>query len=84
MYVSIQIHYIANSKLLQESSFPLKGRNPEKVALDFWKQIRKDMSYRAVLEKVILNGEQDITESVKELEKQELRKMYYESEELPF
>lgn len=75
MNVTIEIHYTASSKITQGASFPLHGQKPEKVALDWWKQIKREMSYRVELEKVIINGDQDITELVKELENQEWRRI---------
>jgi hypothetical protein len=83
MNVTIEIHYIASyTKSMQAGSFPLRGRRPEQVALDWWKQIKKEMSYHAKLEKVIMNGDQDITELVKELEKQEFYRTM--NDNLPF
>lgn len=73
MNMTIEIHYIGDSKIMQSGSFPLKGKSTVQVALDFWKQIQKEMSYRAKLEKVTLNGENDITDLVIELEKSEWR-----------
>lgn len=84
MNLLIEIHYKAESRLRQSGSFLLRGKKPEEVALEFWKQIQKEMSYHVVLEKVILNGENDITEQVKELEEQEFRRKFAESEDLPF
>lgn len=43
------------------------------AAFGFWKHIKKEMSYRAQLEKVIVDGDKDITELVKELEESEWR-----------
>jgi hypothetical protein len=71
MNVSIEIHYKSDSRTLQKGYFPLRGRKPEKVALEFWKQIKKEMSHRAELEKVIVDGDQDITQLVKDLEQRE-------------
>ena len=73
MNVTIEIHYIANSRLTQSGSFRLRGKQPVQVALDFWKQIKKEMSYHAKLEKVIVDGDKDITDLVQELEKSEWR-----------
>ncbi|WHY64676.1 hypothetical protein [Neobacillus sp. SuZ13] len=70
MNVVIEIHYKSDSRALQTGNFPLRGRKSEQVALDFWKQIKKEMSYHVVLEKVIVNGDQDITQLVLELEEQ--------------
>jgi guanylate kinase len=82
MNVTIEIHYIAASKVSQTSSFQLRGRKPEAVALDLWRNIKKEMSYHAHLDKIILNGDQDITEAVKELEEQMWRKRMEDN--LPF
>jgi hypothetical protein len=82
MNVSIEIHYKTDSKTVQKGSFPLRGRKPEKVALEFWKQIKKDMSHHAQLEKVIVDGDQDITQLVKDLELLEWNKSM--DDNLPF
>lgn len=84
MNVTIEIHYIGDSKLLQKGFFPLKGKKDIQVALDFWKQIQKEMSYRAKLESVIVNGDKDITELVKELEESEWRSIEQKNSNLPF
>ncbi|MBT2696331.1 hypothetical protein J7E79_02630 [Bacillus sp. ISL-40] len=84
MNVSIEIHYKSDgSRALQKGSFQLRGSTPEKVALEFWKQIQKVMSHRAELEKVIVNGDQDITQLVKDLERDIIRKIMNE-DNLPF
>lgn len=83
MNVVIEIHYKSNSRALQTGTFPLRGRKPEQVALDFWQQIKKEMSYRAELEKVVANGDRDITQLVKEIEKQNMLKIMNE-DNLPF
>ncbi|PFP30103.1 hypothetical protein COJ96_07895 [Bacillus sp. AFS073361] len=71
--ITIEIHYTAASRLVQGGSFPLRGRRPEQVALAFWKEIRKQMSQHAQLEQILVNGDQDITELVAEMEREELR-----------
>ncbi|MCM3728707.1 hypothetical protein M3226_23970 [Neobacillus cucumis] len=81
MNITIEIHYKAESRLIQRASFPLKGRKPERVALKFWKSIKKDMPYPVELEEVIAAGE-NITEKVKELEKQKLLNII--NDNLPF
>ncbi|MEH7484667.1 hypothetical protein V7157_27070 [Neobacillus drentensis] len=74
MNVSIQIHYISyDNKISRGGSFPLRGHKTESVAYDFWKWIKKEHPFEVILEKVINNGDQDITEMVKEVEKQEWR-----------
>ena len=79
--ITIEIHYKADSKLMQRASFPMRGRKPEWVALDFWKQIKKEMPYPVELEEVLAANE-DITELVKDLEKQELLNTM--NDDLPF
>lgn len=69
MNVVIHIHYIANDMgVLRRGSFPLKSRNPEEVAYEWWKQIKRESYVNLELDKVIADGE-DITQLVKELEK---------------
>ncbi|MFP5114835.1 hypothetical protein ACSU64_20995 [Bacillaceae bacterium C204] len=82
MNIMIEIHYDAGSKSLQCGSFQLKGRKREIVALQWWKQIKKEMSHHAQLEKVIINGTQNITDLVRELEDQEFKKAMVD--DLPF
>jgi hypothetical protein len=79
--ITIEIHYKGDSKALRRGSFPLRGRKPEWVAFDFWKQIKKEMPYPVKLEEVIAAGE-DVTQQVKELEKQELLNVM--NDDLPF
>jgi len=75
MNVTIEIHYLATS------FFSIKGQNPEQVALQFWKDIKKELPYHVELDEVIAAGEK-ITELVKELEKQELLNVM--NDDLPF
>jgi hypothetical protein len=79
--ITIEIHYEAASKIVQRGSFPQKGRKPEQVALQFWKAIKKEMSYRAELERVLADGN-DITQQVRDLITQELNNL--DNGELPF
>jgi hypothetical protein len=79
--ITIEIHYRADSKLMQRASFPLRGRRPERVAYEFWKSIKKEMPYPVVLEEVLAAGE-DLTHLVKELERQEL--LIAMNDDLPF
>lgn len=70
--IYIEILYVSsNTRVSQGGSFPLRGGKPEQVALQFWKQIKKDMSYHAQIEKITADGE-DITQLVKDLENQSL------------
>jgi hypothetical protein len=79
--ITIEIHYRADSKLMQRASFPLRGRRPERVAYEFWKSIKKEMPYPVVLEEVLASGE-DVTQQVKDLERQEL--LIAMNDDLPF
>jgi len=83
MNIHIEIHYTADSKITQKGSFPKKGRKPEYIALQFWQQIKKEMSYRAELEKITVDGDRDITQLVKSLVKQEWKNIN-EKWDLPF
>lgn len=68
MNVLIRISYISNeNEVLQSGSFPLQGKRSEEVAYNWWKQIRREMPYWPMLEKVIADGE-DITELVRGLD----------------
>ncbi|MCQ6281989.1 hypothetical protein [Bacillus sp. EB600] len=78
MNINIQIFYTSDldSKTQQSASFPVNTyqfkRDPHKeaarVTFEWWKLIKKNMSYRVILEEVIYNGEHDITELVKQLD----------------
>lgn len=83
MNVLIQIHYVSNGiKVLQHGSFPLKGKKPEQVAYDWWRQLKREMSYSGELEVVIADGK-DITELVRGLETQDW-KANEDDMDLPF
>ena len=81
MNITIELHYKADSKLMQRAYFPLRGRKPEYVAYEFWKSIKKEMPYPVKLEEVIAAGE-DVTLLVNELERQEILKSI--NDDLPF
>lgn len=72
---------MSDSKISQAGTFPLKGRKSEQVALAWWKQLKKQSSYRGVLEKVTADGH-DITQLVKNLEKEEWKNAM--NDNLPF
>ncbi|WML45402.1 hypothetical protein [Neobacillus sp. PS3-40] len=81
MNVIIQMVYsVHGSKNSREASFPPRGKRPEELAYDWWKQIKKEMSYFAKLEKVVVNGEQDITETMINME----NAIHHLQGELPF
>jgi hypothetical protein len=83
MNVVIEIHYLSSGGKAQKSgSFPLRGRKPEYIAYQFWKQTQKEQPFEVQLESVIANGDQDITDLVKELEQHEVNKLM--NADLPF
>lgn len=83
MNATFEIHYKGSSQLMQRASFPLKGKRPEFVAYQWWQHIRKEMSYHVTLEQVIVNGDQDITQMVLDMEAQ-VRKNVNNIGDLPF
>jgi hypothetical protein len=83
MNVTIDIHFSATGgKVLKSGSFPLRGRKPEYIAYQFWKQIQKEQPFEVQLESVIANGDQDITNLVLDLVQQEINKVM--NTDLPF
>lgn len=69
MNVTIQIKYLSNAgRVMQRGSFPLRGRKPEKIAYDWLQQIKRQVTYQELIS-VVADGDQDITEKVRELEK---------------
>lgn len=69
MNVFIQIIFISSdNNVMIRGTFPLKGRKPEEIAYNWWKQVRRQMPYGGELIKVICDSE-DITQKVKEFEK---------------
>lgn len=78
MNITIQIFYTSDydSKLMQKASFPVNtyhfkqkpDQEAARVAFEWWKLIKHDLSYRVKIEKVIYNGENDITELIKQLD----------------
>ena len=85
MTVIVQIHYTSTAKTrgYQKAEIPLKGRNPEMAAYEFWKWIKKQNQIDISLEKVLCEKE-DITEMVLELEKQENSRRLNGIDDLPF
>lgn len=79
--ITIEIHYVGDSKAVRRGSYPRRGRRSEQIALQFWQDIKKEMSYHVDLEEVLAAGE-DITEKVKELEKQQFKHII--NDDLPF
>lgn len=78
MEISIRVIYQSDSRLMQKASFSINIKNfkddPDKeaarVAYEWWKQIKSDMSYRAKIVNVVYNEDIDITDRVMQLENQ--------------
>jgi hypothetical protein len=63
-HITIQLKYISQGiRVRRGGTFPLKGRLPINVALDWIKEIKKEMEIAEILE-VIYDGNNDITEEV--------------------
>jgi hypothetical protein len=62
------IHYIAieiDNTVMRRGEFRLNGKSREEVALNWWKDIKRESYLELELEKILCDGE-DITELVKE------------------
>ncbi|MBT2758811.1 hypothetical protein J7E71_23355 [Mesobacillus foraminis] len=69
MNVTIKIRYNSPAGIVtQGGTFPLKGRKPEKVAFEWLQLIKKEVNYEG-LNEVIAEGDLDITDLVREMEK---------------
>jgi hypothetical protein len=67
VYVIITIRYTSPAgTVLQQGDFPLRGKNPEEIALQWWRQIQKEV-YTDELVSVVVGIDEDITEKVKAL-----------------
>ncbi|SEN81025.1 hypothetical protein SAMN05192533_12165 [Mesobacillus persicus] len=67
--VSITIRYKSPAGIvLKQGLFPIRGQKPELVAWNWWQQIKLE-TYTDELIEVIVNGELDITDKVRELKK---------------
>lgn len=68
MYITVEVHYVNNSRIMRGGNFPVNKANYQKdkmresaiVAYQFIKQIRMEQP-NAKIEKVLVN-EEDITE----------------------
>jgi hypothetical protein len=72
MNIIINIIYNAptiDCKSMRSGLFPLRGKSPVEVAFDFWNWIKSEEPLDLELVKVIVDGDQDITELVKKIEK---------------
>lgn len=83
MNVSIRIDYKSDSKVSQSAYLPLRGRRAEQVAVQWWNEIKREMSYRAELEIVTADGK-DITQLVRDLDEREREKALISNDILPF
>lgn len=69
MNARIQITYLTEGGRAQQSgTFPLRRRKPEEVAFSWLQEIKRKVFYRELIS-VIVDGNEDITEKVLELEK---------------
>lgn len=67
--INIKITYLTpGGRAQQGGSFPLRGRKPEQVAFEWIRQIKREVNFEELLE-VIVNGAQDITKEVQELDR---------------
>ncbi|UQD53806.1 hypothetical protein C0971_09885 [Bacillus methanolicus] len=72
MKIKLTVHLdIEGNKLMQSGSFTVrKEEEIPGIAYEWIRQIKRDTGYRnTVIEKVVYNGEQDITEKVQALDK---------------
>lgn len=58
----------SGARTQQNGLFPLKGQKPEFIAYDWIKQIKKKVYFEELLE-VIVDGKENITEKVLEMQK---------------
>lgn len=92
MQIVIELHYYCGSPSLRRGEFYVNTRayrenhhlEAARIALDFFKQIRRESLTEVKLEKIIYNSEYDITELVKDLEWERQRRIEQEYDDLPF
>ncbi|MBT2757970.1 hypothetical protein J7E71_19035 [Mesobacillus foraminis] len=69
MNINIMIRYNSPAGIVtQGGSFAQKGRTPEKVAYDWMQEIKRQVNYEGLIE-VLVDGDKNITELVREMEK---------------
>lgn len=78
MKINIRFDYTSDigSKMMKQASFQVNeykfklepDQEAARVAFEWWKQIKHEMSYRAILESIIYNGDNDITKLVQQLD----------------
>jgi hypothetical protein len=72
MNARIQITYLTEGGRAQQSgTFPLRRKTPERVAYEWLQEIKRKVFYRELIS-VIVDGKEDITEKVLEIEKARL------------
>lgn len=92
MQIVIEIHYYSVSPGLRRGEFYIKDwafkNDPDgeaaRIALDFFKLVRRESLAEVKLEKIIYNSEHDITDLVKQLEWEYRQKIEKEYDDLPF
>lgn len=69
MHIRIQITYqTEGGKAQQSGTFSLRRKNPEEVAFEWLQEIKRRVFYRALIS-ITVDGKEDITEKVLEMEK---------------
>ena len=58
---------VNNMRVFRSGNFPLKGRKPEVVVLEWIKDMNRKEFYVSQILKVVYNGNIDITEEVRKL-----------------
>ncbi|WLR53540.1 hypothetical protein LC048_13510 [Mesobacillus subterraneus] len=67
--ITIKVKYLSPAgRVEQRGSFHIRGRKPETIALEWIKKIKKEVYFEELLE-VIVDGKEDITEKVLEMQK---------------
>lgn len=68
MNVTIKIRYNSPAGIVtQGGTFPLKRRKPEQVTYEWMQEIKREVNYDGLIE-VTVDGDQDITDIVREME----------------
>ncbi|MCM3665496.1 hypothetical protein M3204_13850 [Mesobacillus subterraneus] len=69
MNVTIQIKFLSDAgRVYQSGTFPLRRRKPEEIAYEWLQQIKRKVTYQKLIS-VIVDGNEDITGKVLEMEK---------------
>jgi hypothetical protein len=75
IYMNVRIQITSRTKggkAQQSGTFPLRRRKSEEVAFDWLQNIKRKVTYRELIS-VIVDGKEDITDKVQEMEKAPLK-----------